>query len=46
MAKEKKEKPEKPRPEKYEKSALTIKGTFDEAMQVFFRKPQQKEKDK
>lgn len=36
--KEKKEKPEKIRPEKYEKSDLAIKGTFDEAMNVFFRK--------
>lgn len=49
MAKEKKEKPEKEpvnRPEKYEKSDLAIKGTFDEAMNVFFRKLKTKEKDK
>lgn len=39
MAKEKKEKPEKPRPENYEKSDLAIKGTFDDAMKVFFIKP-------
>ena len=44
MAKEKKEKSEKPRPEKYEKSDLAIKGTFDEAMNVFFRKANSKEK--
>lgn len=48
MAKVKKEKPEeeKKRPEKYEKSDLTIKGTFDEAMNVFFRKSKTKEKEK
>lgn len=45
--KEKKEKSEtKPRPEKYDKSDLAIKGTFDEVMSVFFRKPPAKEKDK
>lgn len=47
MAKEKKEKLEKKpikRPEKYEKSDLAIKGTFDEAMNVFFRKSKKKEK--
>lgn len=44
MAKEKKEKLEKPRPEKYEKSDLAIKGTFDEAIKVFFRKSEKKEK--
>jgi len=47
MAKEKKEKPTtqpNPRPEKYEKSDLAIKGTFDEAMNVFFRKSKKKEK--
>lgn len=46
MAKEKEKKPEKPRPEKYEKSELAIKGTFDEAMGVFFRKSKSKEKNK
>lgn len=29
----------KPSPEKYEKSNLAINGTFDEAVQVFFKKP-------
>ena len=46
MAKDKKEKPEQPRPEKYEKSDLAIKGTFDEAMNVFFRKSKKKKVDK
>jgi len=34
-----------PSPEKYEKSTLHIKGTFDEAMSVFFSKDK-KPKDK
>jgi hypothetical protein len=37
---------QKPRPEHYEKSNLAIKGTFDEAMKVFFIKPPSKGKEK
>lgn len=44
MAKKKAE--PKPRPEKYEKSNLAIKGTFDEAMNVFFVKPKEQDKSK
>ncbi|HEX3386697.1 MAG TPA: hypothetical protein VHS53_15965 [Mucilaginibacter sp.] len=33
-----KKKEAKPRPENYEKSNLNIKGSFDDAMNVFFRK--------
>jgi hypothetical protein len=43
MAK-KKETESKKRPEKYEKSNLAIKGTFDEAMKVFFIKPKPKDR--
>ena len=39
-----KEKEKKKRPETYEKSNLAIKGTFDEAMGVFFIKPKKDEK--
>jgi len=42
MAKEKKKAEPKPRPEKYEKSNITINGSFDEAMKVFFIKPKEK----
>ena len=42
MAKEKKKAEPKPRPEKYEKSDLAINGSFDEAMKVFFIKPDKK----
>lgn len=44
MAKKKVE--PKKRPEKYEKSDLAINGSFDEAMQVFFKKPKQQSKGK
>jgi hypothetical protein len=33
----------KPRQEHYEKSNLKIKGTFDEAMKVFFVKPKEQD---
>lgn len=40
-----KKKEAKPRPEHYEKSDLKIKGTFDEAMKVFFIKPKEDKKN-
>lgn len=39
---EKKKTVSKKRPEKYEKSELAINGSFDEAMKVFFVKPESK----
>ncbi|HWZ13807.1 MAG TPA: hypothetical protein VNW95_01115 [Mucilaginibacter sp.] len=36
-----KKKEAKPRPEKYEKSNLSINGSFDGAMKVFFIKPKE-----
>jgi hypothetical protein len=44
MANEKKKAEPKPRPEKYEKSDLAINGTFDDAMKVFFIKPDKQDK--